>query len=168
MSRHPLLAGILLAVGLYFAFAFTIGAVYLPAVARILNIGAAPDRSWTPPPIITPTFTPVPAETPIPSATSVQLPPDLPTPAPGSWTFQPGDTAVVVNNGPVNIRRTPGYKNKSPNDRITMTPAGAQVIILSGPAKVDGLIWWYVDWNDTQGWMAERSSSGKILLAKPE
>ena len=164
MTRHPLLSGILLAISLFAAIACTATTVYLPAIAKNLNIGAAPNRSWTPQPTITPTFTPIPTATPTPPA--AELPPNLPTPLPGSWTFRPGDAAVVVNNGPVNLRRSPGYKNKPTNDRIALVPAGAHVVILSGPAKIDGLIWWYVDWNDTQGWMAERSSGGKTLLAQ--
>ena len=166
MSRHPLLSGLLLALFLFAAILCTATTVYLPAIAQTLNIGAAPNRSWTPQPTITPTFTPIPTATPAPPAAT--LPPDLPTPVPGSWTFQPGDIAVNVNNGPVNLRRTPGYKNKPANDRITLVPAGARVEILSGPAQADGLIWWYVDWKGQQGWMAERSTSGKPLLSKTQ
>jgi hypothetical protein len=74
---------------------------------------------------------------------------------------------VNVNNGPVNLRRTPGYKNKPASDRIALVPAGARVQILTGPAKADGLIWWYVEWNGQQGWMAEARASGAPLLSKP-
>ncbi len=164
MSRHPLLSGILIAIFLFASIVGTATTVYLPAIARTLNIGAAPDRTWTPQPTITPTFTPVPTATPAPPA--AQLSPDLPTPLPGSWTFRPGDIAVNVNNGPVNMRRTPGYKNKPPNDRIALVPPGANVQIITGPAKADGLIWWYVAWNGVQGWMAETRASGARMLAR--
>jgi hypothetical protein len=164
MSRHPLLTGILLALFLFSSLICTTVTVFLPTVAQTLNIGAAPNRSWTPQPTITPTFTPIPTATPAPPA--AQLPPDLPTPVPGDWTFQPGDVAVNVNNGPVNMRRTPGYKNKPASDRMALVPAGAQVSILSGPALADDLVWWYVEWNGRQGWMAEARASGAPLLGK--
>jgi hypothetical protein len=73
---------------------------------------------------------------------------------------------VNVNNGPVNMRRTPGYKNKPASDRIALVPAGARVTILSGPALADDLVWWYVEWNGRQGWMAESRASGAPLLGK--
>ena len=66
MTRHPLLSGILLAISLFAAIACTATTVYLPAIAKNLNIGAAPNRSWTPQPTITPTFTPIPTATPTP------------------------------------------------------------------------------------------------------
>ncbi len=166
-NRHPLIAGILLAIFLLSAMICTTVTVYLPSVAQTLNIGAAPDRSWTPQPTITPTFTPEPTFTPtVPPAPTPALPPDMPTPLPGDWTFRPGDVAVNVNSGPVNMRRSPGYKNKPASDRIALVPAGAQVKIISGPARADGLLWWYVDWKGTQGWMAENRASGAPLLAK--
>jgi hypothetical protein len=167
MSRFPLLTGILLALVLVAAILCTVVTVFLPTVAQTLNIGAAPDRSWTPEPTITPTFTPEPTFTPtVQARPTVALPVDLPTPLPGNWTFQPGDVAVNVNTGPVNMRRSPGYKNKPASDRIALVPAGARVRILTGPARADGLIWWYVDWNGKQGWMAENRASGKPLLSK--
>ena len=168
MSRFPLLTGILLALFLFSAILCTTVTVFLPNVAQTLNIGAAPDRSWTPQPTFTRTFTPVPTQTPtpIPVPTS-ELPPDFPTPLPGDWTFKPGDVAVNVNTGPVNMRRSPGYKNKPASDRIALVPQGAQVTIINGPARADALIWWYVDWNGTKGWMAENRASGAPLLAKP-
>ena len=164
MTRHPLLAGILLAFFLFSAIICTVTTVFLPTIAQNLNIGAAPNRSWTPQPTVTPTFTPV--ATPGPS--TAELPPDLPTPVPGAWQFKPGDIAVNINSGPVNMRRTPGYKNKSPSDRIALIPANARLTILDGPAKADGLIWWFVAWNGQQGWMAEARASGAPMLAKKQ
>ena len=141
MSRHPLLSGILLGLILFLSIVGTATMFYLPEMAQTLNIGAAPGRTWTPAPTATPLPTPTPT-----SAPASALPPDLPTPEPGNWTFQPGDAARNVNNGPVNMRRTPGYRNKPANDRITQVPANQQVTILSGPQKADGLIWWFVEW----------------------
>lgn len=166
-NDHPNITGVILALVLFAAITLTAFTVYLPEIAGALNIGAAPDRSWTPPVTATPTPTdtptPAPATTPI---LTVTLPPDLPTPVPGQWSFQPGDVAVNVNNGPVNLRKTPGYRNKPASDRIALVPAGAKVRILHGPALADDLVWWYVDWNGRQGWMAERRASGAVMLQK--
>jgi len=164
MSRHPILAGILLALFLFASIVCTTATVFLPTVAQTLNIGASPNRVWTPPATTTPTATPSPTKT--SAAAPVTIPANLPTPIPGNWTFKPGDTAQIVNNGPVNMRRTPGYKNKAANDRIALAPPGAQVSIITGPARADNLIWWYVAWNGEQGWMAERQASGAPLLGK--
>jgi len=166
MTRHPLLSGILLAIFLFSAIICTATTVFLPTIAQTLNIGAAPNRSWTPQPTITPTFTPIPTATPTPA--TAELPPDLPTPLPGNWQFKPGDAVVNINNGPVNMRRTPGYKNKPPSDRIALIPANARLTILDGPAQADGLIWWFVGWNGQQGWMAEARASGAPMLAKQQ
>lgn len=64
----------------------------------------------------------------------------------------------------VSLRRTPGFLNKSDNDVIVEIPEGERVIIISGPSKADGLNWWYVAWNGYEGWMAERTASGKVIL----
>jgi len=167
-NNHPNITGVILALILFVAITLTLFTMDLPEIAGALNIGAAPDRSWTPPVTATPTptITPTPAsELPTTPTLAVALPPDLPTPAPGRWAFQPGDVAVNVNNGPVNLRKTPGYKDKPASDRIALVPAGARVRILHGPALADGLVWWYVDWNGRQGWMAERRASGAVMLA---
>ena len=170
-NNHPNITGVVLALLLFGAIALTGFTLFLPEIAGALNIGAAPDRSWTPPVTATPTPTHTPTPAPQqPEATppTVQLPAHLPTPVPGQWTFQPGDVAVNVNNGPVNLRKTPGYKNKPASDRIALVPAGANVRILHGPALADELVWWYVDWNGLQGWMAERRASGAPMLQKAE
>lgn len=65
----------------------------------------------------------------------------------------------------VNLRRSPGYKNKDDNkDSIAEVPRGAIVTIISGPEKADGLIWWYVEWKNNKGWIAEKTGSGKAIL----
>ncbi len=165
--RHPNITGVLLALALFGFILLTLFTLFLPQIAGALNVGAAPDRSWTPPVTATPTptFTPTPLPA-QPTPTLAAIPSDLPTPVPGQWTFQPGDWAVNVNNGPVNLRKTPGYKKKPASDRIALVPAGAKVRILHGPALVDDLVWWYVDWNGRQGWMAEQRASGVSMLQK--
>ncbi len=168
-DRHPIITGIALALALLVALIFTAFTMFLPEIAASLNVGAAPGRSWTPPVTATPTSTPKPTmvAAPTQSNVTVALPPDFPTPVPGQWTFQPGDVAVNVNNGPVNLRKTPGYRDKPASDRIALVPSGAKVQIIAGPALADDLVWWYVDWNGRQGWMAERRASGAPMLGKP-
>jgi len=167
-NDHPNITGVVLALVLFGALILTGVTFFLPEIASALNIGPAPDRSWTPAVTPTPTFTPTPSPSPVTPTPTINLPPDLPTPPPGQWTFQPGDVAVNVNNGPVNLRKTPGYKGKPPSDRIALVPAGARVRILHGPALADDLVWWYVDWNGRRGWMAETRASGVPMLKKTQ
>jgi hypothetical protein len=65
----------------------------------------------------------------------------------------------------VALRRSPGYNGKNNQDDISAEiPAGAQVQIISGPQSADNLDWWYIIWNEHEGWVAERTNSGKIIL----
>lgn len=64
----------------------------------------------------------------------------------------------------VSLRRTPGYVNKNDTDVIVEIPEGERVRIISGPSKADGLNWWRVEWNGYEGWMAEKTASGKKIL----
>jgi len=88
----------------------------------------------------------------------------LPTPS-GPQTFQIGDTAMNINDGAVNLRKTPGYQNKPASDRITLVPQGERLLIVGGPAEADGLVWWNVEWQGQNGWMAETRASGGRILA---
>lgn len=83
----------------------------------------------------------------------------------GPQTFQVGDIAVNVNDGPVNLRKSPGYLNKPVSDRIGLVPTGDRVEIIGGPASADDLTWWQVRWQGKEGWMAERRASGGRILA---
>ena len=164
--RNPLITGILLSVLLFIFLLFSVAIFFLPETAKTLNIGAAPDRSWTPPPTNAPSPTPTISPTPRSPIPTIAATSPLPTPLSGGhWTFKPGDVAFNVNNGPVNLRKSPGYKGKPAGDRIALVPANSQVIIITGPARADGLLWWYVAWNGKQGWMAENRASGAPLLA---
>ncbi len=159
-----MLSGLTVGLLLFVLTLCTITLWFVPALSRQANIAGVSGPRWSPP-----TATPRPTATPTPS------PPSLPSPTPettpadaGSATFKVGDIAINVNDGPVNLRRTPGYLNKSASDRIALVPAGARVEILAGPATADGLTWWRVRWQDFQGWMAEnRTSGGPILKLAP-
>jgi len=75
-----------------------------------------------------------------------------------------GDLAVNASAGQVRLRRTPGFQNKAADDVITTVPAGAQGEVIDGPQAADGLQWWLMRFGDSEGWMAERSSQGILLL----
>ena len=157
----PVLVG--LAVGaLLFGFMLcTLGVVAAPLFGdRLLAAAPRPERSWTPP-VPTNTPTPRPTNTPFPSQ---------PTGGQGKVSFQPGDKVVNVNDGPVNLRRTPGYLNKPASDRVALVPPKAILTVLDGPQKADGLTWWYVRWDakNKEGWMAETRASGVRILAPKE
>lgn len=63
------------------------------------------------------------------------------------------------------LRRSPGYiGKKDAQDILVEVPAGERVKILSGPEFVDGLNWWRVIWMGTEGWIAEHTGSGKVIL----
>jgi hypothetical protein len=65
----------------------------------------------------------------------------------------------------VNLRRTPGYANKNDlDDVIVKIPSGATVKLLKGPQKADGLNWWFVEWNGYEGWIAERTRTGRTVM----
>lgn len=67
--------------------------------------------------------------------------------------------------GEVNLRRSPGYVNKNDQDDVIVKiPSGATVKLLEGPQKTDGLDWWYVEWNEYKGWIAERTGSGRTIM----
>lgn len=79
-----------------------------------------------------------------------------------------GDLAVNASAGEVRLRRTPGFQNKPADDVITTIPAGAQGEVIDGPQAADGLQWWLVRFSGKEGWMAERSSQGVLLLDRAE
>ncbi|MBM3319812.1 MAG: hypothetical protein FJY73_03945 [Candidatus Eisenbacteria bacterium] len=74
--------------------------------------------------------------------------------------------AVSAEVTAVNLRRSPGYLGKSLADVIKEVPSGTGVEILNGPTVVDGLPWWEVRCLGSAGWMAERTTSGKKIIAR--
>jgi murein DD-endopeptidase MepM/ murein hydrolase activator NlpD len=81
--------------------------------------------------------------------------------------FQKGNRLRVL--GYVNLRRTPGYVGKGPEDRILELAPGQIVQVTDdGSAQADGLLWWRVQVVDVQppaiGWMAQNGPDGAALL----
>ncbi|NOZ49523.1 MAG: hypothetical protein GXP37_05655 [Chloroflexi bacterium] len=162
---HPVLTGLTAGLLLFGLTLCTLTLWFIPALSRQINIAGVTGPRWSPP-----TATPV-APRPTPTPSPDLLPTTSPTPAPAApvdATFHVGDIAINVNDGPVNLRRTPGYRDKAASDRIALVPEGARVEILAGPASADELVWWRVRWQGQQGWMAEmRVSGGPILKLAP-
>lgn len=82
------------------------------------------------------------------------------------FNFTPGE--FLRSTTTVNLRRTPGVRNKPTSDILATIPAGSQVRLLAGPRSVDELIWWQVqtstDGRSLTGWMAEATATGLPLL----
>ena len=116
-------------------------AVLIVSGGQIPNLGS--EGSWTPPPLAQ-------------DVAAEDRPSDV--------RFAPGDSVVNASAGPVNIRRSPGFQNKPADDVIVAVPAGSQGAVLEGPQPGDGLLWWKVRFGDQEGWMAEQSSRGLLLL----
>ncbi|HSN78639.1 MAG TPA: M23 family metallopeptidase, partial [Anaerolineae bacterium] len=115
------------------------------------------------PPTPTPSPTPAPPPAPTPSPT-----PPAPTPTPPpSPALSQGMKATT--NAIVNLRRSPGFKDKPANDILYEMPAGSEVMILDGPRAVDDLTWWNIRFtsqfgNRFDGWVAATKASGEPLL----
>jgi len=71
-------------------------------------------------------------------------------------------SSVVVE---VNLRRSPGYVNKDDStDVIIKIPSGGLVEVIKGPQSMDDLQWWYVSWNGYEGWIADHTGKGRIIM----
>jgi len=110
---------------------------------------------WTPPP-----NTPTPALLEAAGADPAALPVE------GAGTFQPGEPVRNITNSRVNIRKTPGYQTKPPDDILAQVNPGELVQILGGRTQLDNLTWWLVGYNGVEGWMAEATASGVQILGR--
>lgn len=115
---------------------------------QLPQIGNGP--SWTPP---APTASNAQPST----GTSIERSPSRP--------FLPGDIVQNASGGRVNLRRSPGFQNKPADDVILVVQPGDSGTVLEGPVQADGLNWWRIRFANGEGWMAERSNSGKVLLS---
>jgi len=137
--------------------------------------------TYTPAPTYTtaPTYTPLPTYTALP-LTKTPKPTSKPTKTakpptktPEPTTERPQATPTASNPSArissemieVNLRKSPGYVSKDDAvDVVTKIPAGAYLEILEGPRPADNLQWWRVSWNGYEGWIAEKTGSGRIIL----
>jgi hypothetical protein len=100
-------------------------------------------------------------------AGAAPTPPVTPPVTPPSGQFQVGQRVYAAAF--INLRRTPGYVNKTADDVVMEAPLGAALTILAGPQPADDLMWWQVRTTDSggrsfDGWAAEASAKGTPLL----
>ena len=93
--------------------------------------------------------------------------PGPPTPPPSGGQFQNGQRVYAATF--LNLRRTPGYVNKTGEDVLVEAPLGASLTVLAGPQTADDLSWWQVRFasagrEPVDGWAAEASSTGVAYL----
>ena len=92
-------------------------------------------------------------------------------PGPGTPSFdcQPGIAAgktINVVHDSVRMRHSPGYVEKDDTkDSKHYMKTGDKVVIKDGPQIKDGLCWWLVEHNGYQGWTADHSREGRLLLS---
>jgi hypothetical protein len=95
---------------------------------------------------------------------SVAAPPNPPP----TGTFKVGDMAKTTTT--VNLRRSPGFNNKPPEDVLISLPPDTSATIVNGPRTADGLTWWQlrgtVNGRPFDGWAAEKSPTGQTLLVQ--
>jgi murein DD-endopeptidase MepM/ murein hydrolase activator NlpD len=101
---------------------------------------------------------------------SKEAPPPLPSSSPPVFkTYGIGDAVCNISLGAVNLRRSPGFRDKATDDVVAQIPSKAVMRLIEGPRQADGLFWWRVQGQDgdqaIDGWMAEVSPNGIRLLA---
>jgi hypothetical protein len=92
-------------------------------------------------------------------------------PGPGTPSFAcqsgiaAGKTINVVYHS-VRMRHSPGYVEKDDaKDSKHYMKTGDKVVVKGGPQIKDGLCWWLVEHNGYQGWTADHSREGSLLLS---
>ena len=144
----------------------------LALVGILAFLAMSPEGSLPPPPpkspVITPTLPSSPigiVRTPGPTATLAtrRFPSDGAT-----FNCQPGiaigKTADVVHAA-VRVRRSPGYVDKiDVLDSIHYMQTGDKVLVKGGPEMKDGLCWWVIEHAGFEGWTADHSREGLLLL----
>jgi hypothetical protein len=157
-SRSRFWLGFALAFGLLMlascsAFLITTG---LDEVSLAELQGSGP--AWTPPPTM-----PTPQEPAVVSGSdAVGLENGL---------FGPEQTVRNVTNSRVNVRATAGYLAKPATDVIAQLQPGEETVIVGPSAQADGLTWWLVRQQTTdgrviEGWVAQATASGVTILGE--
>jgi hypothetical protein len=62
------------------------------------------------------------------------------------------------------LRRSPGYVGKDAIDIIVEIAGGQIVEILGEKLSADSILWWKVSWNGYTGWIADHTTTGKVIL----
>ncbi|MCB0113551.1 MAG: hypothetical protein KDD84_05665, partial [Caldilineaceae bacterium] len=107
------------------------------------------------------------AETPLFEPAPSAAPPLPETPAPSRAILGVGNWAIT--QALVNLRRTPGMRDKPADDVIVAAPANSRVLITDGPRALDDMTWWQVEATvnsqTATGWMAQATADGIVLLS---
>ena len=82
-----------------------------------------------------------------------------------SGPFKIGDEIVVILDGTVRVRHSPGHLNKPTADAVCYTSAGERFSIVDGPQYVDGLWRKVSSKRRGEGWIAQRREGAKSSLA---
>ena len=101
-------------------------------------------------------------------AMAVETPPTL-QPMPTETKVQNSNSFATISCAnditQASLRSSPGYLNKDDTvDVIYKIDCGQTVELLGGSQYSDGLTWWKVSWNGYSGWMADHTTSGRIIL----
>jgi hypothetical protein len=142
------------------------GFIILILFIIFLLLALSPDQSSSPPtptsPATTSTQTPGPSPTPEPvEGTSASTPT---TPYPCEKGIEVGKTVNVVYTG-VRVRKSAGYVTKNDaQDTIHYLKTGDKAAVKAGPTMKDGLCWWKIEHEGVEGWTADHSRTGRLLL----
>jgi hypothetical protein len=134
-----------------------VGVIILILFIAFLLLALSPDQPSSPPaPTSSPTPTPEPLEgTPASTTTA-------------SGSCQKGiavDKSVDVVYTGVRVRQSAGYVNKNDaQDTIHYLKTGDKAKVKAGPKKKDGLCWWKLEHDGVEGWTADHSRTGRLLL----
>lgn len=75
-----------------------------------------------------------------------------------------GKTVKLVADR-VHVRDSIGYAGKSRADILRTLDSGITGQVVAGPQRKDGLCWWRVKLNGTEGWIADHNTDGTLMLS---
>jgi len=106
------------------------------------------------------------ANTPLPSPTTFVMPTPGPTPtsvcegAPRNRLILHERARVLaLDPRPLNMRTLPGIENRV----IERIDAGDVFYVIDGPECEDGFAWYFVEYNDVAGWIAEGDNTSYFV-----
>jgi hypothetical protein len=145
------------------------GFIILILMVVLLLFFLWPEKTTTESPLSAPLTAPT--ATLRPGAPSPVRPTETPIPPPGTPSFdcQPGikvGKTIDVVYPAVRMRHSPGYVEK--DDRIDTKhylQTSDKVVVKGGPEIKDGLCWWLIEHEGLQGWTADHSREGRLLLS---
>ena len=134
-----------------------IGVIILILLIAFLILALSSDQPSSPPPqTSSPTPTPEPLEG-TSAGTST-------TSGSCQQGIAVGKSVNVVYTG-VRVRKSAGYVNKNDTqDTIHYLRTGDKATVKDGPTEKDGLCWWKIEHEGVEGWTADYSQEGELLL----